>query len=574
MNTVRPREIDPRVRSYEEACATFRWQVPPRFNIAQDVCDRHAENPQLREREALIFEDYGGGKERFTFAQLKTLSHRFAQVLASRGLGRGDRCAVLLPQRPETAIAHLSIYKLGAVAVPLTLLFRHDALRYRLGDSGARAIVTESAQLELLAELLPDLPELRTVIVVDGLPPGARGEGWLDFHAAVSAASGTFTPVDTAADDPCVLIYTSGTTGNPKGALHAHRYLIGHLPGYELSHNFAPQPEDRFYTPADWAWIGGLTDALLPSWHYGIPVVAYRGKGSFDPERVLRLMAEHRVRNAFIPPTALKMMAHVSGIRERFSLELRTLMSGGEALSASTLDWAEANLGVRVNEIYGQTEINYLVGNCAPLWPVRPGSMGRPYPGHRVAVVDEAGQPLGPGIMGQVAVHRGAAAAGGADPVFFLGYWGNPQATREKFIGDRALTGDLAEQDEDGYFWFKGRADDVIISAGHRIGPTEIEGALQRHPAVALAAAVASPDELRGHIVKAFIKLAPGVTPSAELSRQIQDFVKERLARHEYPREIEYLEEFPLTTTGKIRRLELRERETQRKAGAAGQRQP
>ena len=574
MNTVRPREIDPRVRSYEEACSAFRWQVPPRFNIAQDVCDRHADDPHLRHREALIFEDTTGGTERYTFAQLKSLSHRFAQVLAGRGLGRGERCAVLLPQRPETAIAHLAIYKLGAVAVPLTTLFRHDALRYRLEDSGARAIVTEPAQLELLAELLPGLPALRTVIVVGGLPPGGRGEGWLDFHAAVAAASGDFSPADTAADDPCVLIYTSGTTGNPKGALHAHRYLIGHLPGYELSHNFAPQPEDRFYTPADWAWIGGLTDALLPSWHHGIPVVAYRGKGAFDPERVLRLMAGHRVRNAFIPPTALKMMAQVSDIRGRFALDLRTIMSGGEALSASTLDWAEANLGVRINEIYGQTEINYLVGNCAPLWPVRPGSMGRPYPGHRVAVVDEAGQPLGPGRMGQVAVHRAGDAAGGADPVFFLGYWGNAEATREKFMGDWALTGDLAEQDADGYFWFKGRADDVIISAGHRIGPTEIEGALQRHPAVALAAVVASPDALRGHIVKAFIKPAPGVTPSEELSRQIQDFVKERLARHEYPREIEYLDEFPLTTTGKIRRLELRQRETKLKAGTAGQRQP
>jgi acetyl-CoA synthetase len=562
MQTVRPREIDPRVRSYEEARATFRWQVPARFNIAQDVCDRHAADPARAGQVALIYEDHEGASARLTFAQLKERSDRFAHVLAAQGIGRGDRFAVLLPQRPETALAHLAAYKLGAIAVPLTVLFRRDALAYRLGHSGARGIITDAEQLELLASLLPDLPQLRTVVVVGGLPPGGRKDGWLDFEEALGAARAAFTPVDTAADDPCVLIYTSGTTGNPKGALHAHRYLIGHLPGYELSHNFAPQPQDCFYTPADWAWIGGLTDALLPSWHHGLPVVAWRGKGAFEPERMLRLLEAHRVRNAFIPPTALKMMAQVSDIRGRFRVNLRTIMSGGEALSATTLDWAQEHLGVRINEIYGQTEINYLVGNCAPLWDVRPGSMGRPYPGHEVAIADEHGQPLGPGQMGQVAVRRGE------DPVFFLGYWQDPEATRAKFVGDWALTGDLAEQDADGYLWFKGRADDVIISAGHRIGPTEIEGALLRHPAVALAAVVASPDELRGSIVKAFVKTAPGYVPSDELSRQIQDFVKENLARHEYPREIEYLDEFPLTTTGKIRRLDLRQREARRKGAA------
>ena len=562
MDTVRPREIDPRVRSYEEAWQGFRWHVPARFNIAQDVCDRHAADPAGAARLALIYEDADGGSVRYTFGQLKERSDRFAQVLAARGIGRGDRFAVLLPQRPETALAHLAVYKLGAIAVPLTVLFRRDALLYRLSNSGAKGIITSPDQLELLASLLPDLPELRTVVVVGGLPPGGRGEGWLDFEEALAATNGAFVPVQTAADDPCVLIYTSGTTGNPKGALHAHRYLIGHLPGYELSHNFAPQPDDRFYSPADWAWIGGLTDALLPSWHYGVPVVAWRGKGAFEPERVLHLMEQHRVRNAFIPPTALKMMAQVSDIRGRFRLDLRTIMSGGEALSAKTLDWAEETLSVRINEIYGQTEINYLVGNCVPLWEVRPGSMGRPYPGHEVAIVDEQGHPLGPGRMGQVAVRRGE------DPVFFLEYWQNPAATQEKFIGEWALTGDLAEQDADGYLWFKGRADDVIISAGHRIGPTEIEEALLRHPAVTLAAVVASPDQLRGSIVKAFIKPAQGVKPSEELSRQIQDFVKDNLARHEYPREIEYLDEFPLTTTGKIRRLELRQREARRKGAA------
>ncbi len=545
MQGLRPREIDPAVKDYDQACRGFRWQVPRRYNIAVDVCDRHAAHPETAGRTALFYEHHRGHQAAYTFAELKD---------------RSDRLALLLPQRPETAIAHLAAYKLGAIVVPLTVLFRRDALAYRLEHSGARAIVVEAELLDLVEGLLPGLPALQRVIVVDGLPPGARRPGWLDFDDLLAGARGAFHPVNSRADDPCTLIYTSGTTGNPKGALHAHRYLIGHLPGFELSHNFAPRPGDVFYTPADWAWIGGLTDALLAAWHYAIPMVAYQGKGAFDPERSLRLMEEHRVRNAFIPPTALKMMAQLSGIRERYQPQLRTIMSGGEPLSADTLRWAEETFGVVINEIYGQTEINYLVGNCAPLWPVRPGSMGRPYPGHRVAVLDPAGHPLPAGETGEVAV------LSGDDPVFFLEYWGDPQATRDKFAGPWALTGDLAVQDEEGYLWFRGRKDDVIISAGFRIGPTMIEEALLNHPAVALAAVVASPDPVRGHIVKAFVKPAPGHAPGEGLAREIQDFVKDNLARHEYPRAVEFLDEFPLTPTGKIRRLELRRREEARAA--------
>jgi len=570
MGNLPSRLIDPKVESYDAARAAFRWPVPERFNIGVSVCDRHADNPEAAGREALIHEAYDGTVTRFTFAQVKAASNRLANVLRGRGIERGDRCAVWLPQRPETALAHLAIYKLGAIAVPMTVLFRRDAVLYRLQNSGAGAIVCDRELLDIIDDLRPELPDLHTVLVVgdEAALPGRSGvdRGMLALNEAMGAASDALVPVDTSADDPCVLIYTSGTTGNPKGALHAHRYLIGHLPGFELSHDFFPQPGDRFYTPADWAWIGGLTDALLPTWLYGLTNVSFQGRGAFDPERMLRLMADHQVRNAFIPPTALKMTAQLSGIRERYDLNLRTLMSGGEALSSDTLRWAEETLHVRINEIYGQTEINYLVGNCQSLWPVRPGSMGRPYPGHEVGVVDEQGKALGAGEVGEVAVRRGE------DPVFFLEYWRNPGDTRDKFIGDAAspdswaLTGDLAEMDGEGYFWFRGRKDDVIISAGHRIGPNEIENALLQHPAVALAAVVASPDPLRGHIVKAFIKPAPGHTPSEELSRQIQEFVKETLARHEYPRAIEYLDEFPLTPTGKIRRLELREMEARRAA--------
>ena len=368
----------------------------------------------------------------------------------------------------------------------------------------------------------------------------------------MESAPDSLTPLPTGADDPALLIYTSGTTGDPKGALHAHRVLLGHLPGFELSHNFSPQPGDCFYSPAEWAWIGGLLDVLMPAWYHGLPVVAWQGQGAFDPEHCYHLLARHGVRNAFIPPTALRMMAQVPQVRERFQLKLRTLMSGGEALGQATLAWATETLGVGVNEIYGQTEVNYVVGNCQPLWPVRPGSMGLSYPGHSVAVVNDAGQPLPPGTMGEVAVQRGE------DPVFFLEYWGNLQATEEKYAGDWALTGDLAVQDEEGYLWFKGRKDDVIISAGHRIGPTEIEGVLNRHPAVALSAVIGVPDELRGQIVKGFICLAPAYAPSEALKQELQTFVKDSLARHEYPRAIEFRDKLPLTTTGKIRRVDLR----------------
>ncbi|MCZ6629457.1 MAG: AMP-binding protein [SAR324 cluster bacterium] len=556
---MRERELNPAAADYDEAFESYRWHVPEFYNIAEDTCDRHAEHPVRAGTTALFYEDEAGYEARYTFAELRGLSDRLALALAAQGLGRGERMAVLMPQRPETAIAHLAAYKLGAVAVPLTVLFRHDALLFRLADSGARAIVLEAESLPLLEQLLPELPELKTVVVTGQVGAWRGGAELLDFWQAIENSEGNPRRVKTRADDPALLVYTSGTTGNPKGALHAHRYLIGHLPGFEFAHNFTPQPGDCFWTPADWAWVGGLLDILLAAWHYGLPVVAYKSGGPFDPEKALYLMEKYKVRNAFIPPTALKMMAQAPDIPSRYKLHLRSMMSGGEALGAETLQWAEDQLGVKVNELYGQTEINLIVGNCQRLWPATPGSMGRALPGHRVAVVDDAGNPLPAGELGEIAVLRGE------DPVFFLEYWNNPQGTADKYIGDWALTGDLAVQDEQGNFWFKGRKDDVIISAGYRIGPTEIEESLLKHPAVALSAAIASPDQLRGNVVKAFVKTAPGYQPCEELAREIQEFVKENLARHEYPREIEFIEDFPLTTTGKIRRNELRLRDLERK---------
>ncbi|HEX7968867.1 MAG TPA: AMP-binding protein, partial [Stellaceae bacterium] len=411
----------------------------------------------------------------------------------------------------------------------------------------ARALVTDEAGLAKIAAIRERLPDLRAVFAISG-----GGAGAIDFHGELLRASSNFAPVDTAADDPAVIIYTSGTTGNPKGALHAHRVLLGHLPGVEMPHEFFPQPGDLFWTPADWAWIGGLFDVLMPAWHHGVPVLAYRAR-KFDPEEAFALMAKHQVRNAFMPPTALKLMRQLGEPRRRPGVAPRSIGSGGETLGAELLDWGRATFGVTINEFYGQTECNLVVANNAPLYPLRAGSMGRAVPGHDVRIVDEQGTPLPPGENGHIAIRRG-------DPVMFLEYWGNPGATEAKFAGDFLLTGDLGRQDAEGYFWFQGRSDDVITSAGYRIGPGEIEDCLMKHPAVALAAAVGVPDPVRTEAVKAFLVLKQGCSGTPALAREIQDFVRTRLAAHEYPRLVEFVDALPMTATGKVMRRELRKR--------------
>ena len=536
----------PRGSTYEEVAARFRWRVPGHYNIGVDVADRQA--AAHGDRPALIFLDETQAERRFTFREMARLADRFANVLVARGLQRGDRVGVLLPQSPETAIAHVAAFKAGLVSVPLFTLFGEEALAFRLGDSGARALVTDAVGLEKIAAIHDRLPELATVFVTGG----AATTGTLDFDAELDRARDSFTAIDTAADDPAIIIYTSGTTGNPKGALHAHRVLLGHLPGIEMPHEFFPAPGDLFWTPADWAWIGGLFDVLLPAWHHGVPVLAYRAR-KFDPEEAFALMAKHGVRNTFMPPTALKLMRQASEGARRPRLDLRTVASGGETLGDELLDWGRATFGVTINEFYGQTECNLVVGNNAPLFPVKPGSMGRAIPGHEVAVVDESGRMLPPGENGHIGIRR-------PDPVMFLRYWNDPEATTRKFAGDYLLTGDMGRQDAAGYFWFQGRSDDVITSAGYRIGPGEIENCLMKHRDVALAAVVGVPDALRTEIVKAFLVLKPGRNGSPDLAREIQDFVKVKLAAHEYPREVEFVDALPMTTTGKIMRRELRKR--------------
>jgi len=544
---------------YRALYESFRWNVPDEFNIAT-VCSRRWAHETSRI--ALHCEDAQGVRASYTYAALQADANRLSNALAALGVQRGDRVALVLPQRPETAIAHIAIYQLGAVAMPLSLLFGPEALEYRLQDSGAVAAIIDAAALPAISAIRAHCPELRHLIAV-----GERSSGAQEWSEALSAAADRFECVNTRASDPAVLIYTSGTTGPPKGALMPHSALIGNLPGFVASQNWFPQAGDVFWSPADWAWTGGLMDALLPTLYFGFPIVGTRGR--FDPERAFELLQRYGVSNTFLFPTALKMMMKsVAAPRERYRLRLRAVMSAGEAVGETVYDWCRDALGVTVNEMFGQTEMNYIVGNSHEKWPAVPGSMGRPYPGHRVAVIDDRGEPMPDGETGEVAVHR-RDIHGHPDPVFFLGYWRNPGDTERKYTGDWCRTGDLARRDSRGYLWYAGRADDMFKAAGYRIGPSEIENCLIRHPAVANVAVVPKPDVERGAVVKAFVVLASGHAGSEALVAELQAHVRGKLAPYEYPKEIEFIDALPMTTTGKVQRRVLRELEATRAAGPA-----
>jgi acetyl-CoA synthetase len=528
--------------TYRELRAEFAYPIPERFNLGVDAID--AQNPHAS---ALIYEEPSGTVRRYTFGELARLSNRLANAFAAIGVGRGDRVGILLGQRPETALSHVTLYRMGALALPLFTQFGPEALAWRLGNAEAKVVVTDGANVHKLREIEDRLPALESIVVTE--PEGDAGHH--EFWRLLERGSEGFRPVDTAAEDPALIIYTSGTTGPPKGALHAHRTMWGHYPGIEFTHDFFPQPGDLFWTPADWAWGGGLLDCLLPAWHYGVPVLAYRAS-RFDPEYALRLMARHGVRNTFLPPTALKMMRQVAR-PERFGAEPRSIATGGETVGAELIEWGRGLFGLTMNEFWGQTETNLLCGNSGVVHEVKPGSLGLPMPGHDVEVLDEEGRILPPGVPGVLA-------ARGPDPVFLLEYWRNPEATKAKYKGPWWITGDVAHKDEDGFIWFKGRDDDVISSGAYRVGPGEIEDCIIRHPAVAMAAVVGVPDAVRGEVPKAFVTLKPGETAGPELAAEIQAFVKTRVAPYQYPREVEFVTELPLTATGKIIRKELRER--------------
>ena len=551
----------PATDDYDALYQGFHWHVPPDFNIAQLCCSRWASDPQ---RIAIHYEDDAGNAASLTYADLLRDATRLAQAMQRHGVARGDRVAIVLPQRPETAVAHIACHLIGAVAMPLSILFGPEALAYRLQDSAAVMAIVDQAATKAIDDVRRDCPALKRLL-------GIECDGELDWAAELAASDGTFEPVATSAQDPAILIYTSGTTGAPKGALLPQSALLGNLTGFVASQNWFPQEGDVFWSPADWAWTGGLMDALLPSLYFGMPIVGYRGR--FSAETAFRLMEKYGVTNTFLFPTALKMMMKaIPAPRQHYRLRLRAIMSAGEAVGDTVFHWVQDALGVTVNEMFGQTEMNYIVGNSAGRWPARPGSMGRPYPGHRVAVIDDDGRPVAPGVVGEVALHR-TDTHGHPDPVFFLGYWNNPQATAAKYSGDWCRTGDLASSDADGYLWYQGRADDMFKAAGYRIGPSEIENCLVKHPAVVNAAVVPKPDPERGNIVKAFIVLAENAGIADEAARQrlvaeLQEHVRGKLAPYEYPKEIEFLDALPMTTTGKVQRRVLREREAQQKTPA------
>ena len=564
---------------YDQLHAQFGWQVDKHFNIAQVCSARWAAAPDAAQRVAVLEHQIGQAPKTHTFAQLQQAANRLSQVLTDQGVQRGDRVAIVMPQCFETAVAYMAVLQMGAVAMPLSMLFGPEALAFRIQDSQVQLAVCHATALDALRMARQECPDLHTVVTVGTPAQPAPGEwGWASL---LEHASPRFTPVRTLANDPAVLIYTSGTTGNPKGALIPQRALIGNLTGFVCSQNwFGFDPWDGqkpseavFWSPADWAWTGGLMDALLPSLYFGRPIVAFAGR--FDPELAFEILQTNQVTHTFLFPTALKaMMKAVPHPRRRYDLRLQAIMSAGEAVGDAVFAYCEQELGVTVNEMFGQTEINYVVGNCARLWPARANSMGRAYPGHRVAVIDEAGKVCASGTVGEVAVHR-LDVHGHPDPVFFLGYWRNEEATRAKYTGDWCRTGDLAMSDADGYLWYQGRTDDMFKAAGYRIGPGEIENCLVKHPAVANAAVVPKPDRDRGALVKAYVVLSPDYQAlrqqaasapefEARVQRDLQQHVRGLLAPYEYPKEIEFIDALPMTTTGKVQRRILRLQEQAR----------
>ncbi|TCM48708.1 acetyl-CoA synthetase [Rhizobium sp. PP-F2F-G48] len=536
---------------YDALIRDFAWDIPARFNIGVAVSDAWA----AREPERVCLQHFhaDGQHEALTYGAFAARSSALGAGLVARGVRPGDRVAILLPQGFEAAIAHAAIYKLGGIALPLALLFGVEALEYRLRDAGACAVITDRSGVARLSALQAGLPDLHLIVCTDGGEGVADMDTTVGFDRLLATDASGFAAADTGPDDPALMIYTSGTTGPPKGALHGHRVLLGHLPGFQFHHAGLPQAGDRMWTPADWAWAGGLLNALLPSLLLGVPVVSSPAQ-KFDPHMAFRILSEMKVRNAFIPPTALRLMKAVEDPKAQYAFDLRTVGAAGEALGRETFKQASRALGVVIAEFYGQTECNIVISSSAAYGVLKAGSMGKAAPGHVVEIIDRDGKVLPRGQVGQVAVRR-------PDPVMFLGYWGNPAATEAKFIGEWMTTGDQAVMDADGYISFFGRDDDVITSSGFRIGPSEVEDCLAGHPAVRMAAVIGKPDPVRTEIVKAYVVLAEGYTASDALAASLSDWVKTRLSMHEYPREVAFIDALPLTTSGKIVRRLLRDAE-------------
>ena len=517
--------------TYDEVCAAHRWEVPERYNIAADVCDKHP-----RGKLAMVWESFDGLSRELTWGELQDLANQAAHALAARGVGRGDRVAVVLPATPETAAIFFGVWKLGAILLSMSVLYGDDGIRHRLADSEAALLVTDAENAPRFdRSWSPELFVLEADSLV-GLP--------MDFVCA-----------DTSADDPAQLYYTSGTTGLAKGIVHAHRYILAHE---EFVYCHEVQDGELFHGMGEWAWAAGISPLLGP-WRLGAVQCVYRREGGFDPHRQLDFLSRKRVTNVFTTPTAMRAMMAIDDAGTRYPQAFRRVCSAGEPLNPEAIRWFRQQYGVTVLDYYGLTESYPLVANY-PFLEGREGSMGKPMPGWDVQLLDEDEQPVKKGERGEICLRARS------NPHYPLGYWRNDEAGAETFGGEWFHTKDAAVQDEDGYVWYVGRADDVIIAAGYRVGPFEVESTCLEHPAVREAAAVASPDELRGNVVKAFIVLADGHDPSDELAEEIKRFVRERLSAYAYPRRIEFVSDLPKTLTGKIRRIELRQLELDRAA--------
>jgi acetyl-CoA synthetase len=521
--------------SYQEMTSGFRWEVPASYNLAADVLDKHEP-----ERPAMRFVSDEGRHERWSFGDLRRLTDRTANALRGLGVGRGDRVAVMAPASPEIAASFLATYKLEAILLSMSVLYGDDSIVYRLNDSEAKVLVTSAAHRDRVAELLDKAPSVEHLVVVGG-------DGRDSFEELTRAASDHFPTPDTDPDTPAQLYYTSGTTGMAKGILHAHRYLLAHEE-FQFSHDV--RAGELFHSTGEWAWIAGIVPGILGPWRFGVETLVHGRKGGFDPGKALRLMADHHVGNLFTTPTAIRAMM---GVSEAAGLEfgLRLACSAGEPLNPEAIAWWGRTVGCPVLDYYGLSESYPLCGNY-PTVEVRPGSMGLPLPGWEVAILDEDERPVPKGEPGEICLKARS------NPHYPLGYWNRPEDSQEVFGGDWFHTKDTARQDDDGYVWYSGRADDVIISAGYRIGPFEVESTLLEHPAVAESAVVASPDPQRGNIVKAFVRLVPGQEPGDELVAELQRHVRDRLSAYAYPRKVEFVDDLPKTLTGKIRRSELR----------------
>lgn len=534
--------------TYEEVYNNFKWNIPTYYNIADDVCDRWATDT---DRIALVYEDAQKKQRVYTFSDVKRYANQLANTLRAFGLERGDRVTLLLAQDPECAISHVACWKAGLISGPTSVLFGGDAITYRLNDSNAKVLITDAINYPKIQAIRKECPSLERVLVIDDDP-----DDGLNFWKTIQNADEEFVNEKTRAEDIAWISYTSGTTGMPKGSVQPHRMMLGHMPSLEYIYDFFPQTADALWSPADWAWMAGLMDIIMPGWFHGCKVVATAMKG-FDAEDAYRIMSEHSVTLALLTPTMLKLMRQISNPLERYPLKLRAVLSGGESVGAGLLEWGQQELKLSINEGFGQTECNVFLGNNGNVCPIKPGSLGRPTPGTVAAIVDDQGHEVEPGTEGHIACKR-------PHPVMLLEYLNKPEATKDKFIGDWLITGDLGHMDDEGYYWFHGRNDDVITSSGYRIGPGEIEDALIKHDAVQMAAVIGVPDVVRTEVIKAFVIPAPGIEASDALIEELRDFVRGRLAKHEVPKMIEFVDAFPMTTTGKIMRRELRKLEKDR----------